>query len=508
MAEFKLGRIRFVWKDQWATSTVYYVDDVVRVGGKTYICTVGHTAAADFYTDLEYSPTRWNQMTDGQDWKGDWTTSTTYKLNDLVKYGGTVYICNDPHTSAATAVLGLEANQSDWDIFAEGFDWKSDWSVSTRYKVNDLVKYGGYTYVCNTAHTSAATTTLGLEADQAKWDDFNQGLEYKGSWSGSSVIYKLNDVVKQGAGLWIATQTHTSTADFTTDAAAYWSQFVEGIEFENTWDSGTTYQQGDVVRYGGNQYIAKTNHNNQTPSTSTANWDLFQEGFAFTSDWSAVTSYRIGNVVRLRGYTYLATADSTNQEPPNASFWQRLNAGIAWQGEWIDDVLYKLGDAVRFGSNAYICVLAHRSEGDDGSTIGPEGGGADNSRPDQDVTGTYWNLLNLGSETSVLTTRGDLVYYGGAGPTRLPIGREGQILRSDGTEPEWATLGEIDHVYFVATHGTDLPAPVHGKTFDKPFKTIRYACEQVENGPRNPDARYLLELNRVFMQREVSNWIR
>jgi hypothetical protein len=508
MAEFKLGRIRFVWKDEWSASTVYYVDDVVRVGGKTYICKVGHTAAADFYTDLSYSPTKWNQLTDGQDWKGEWTTSTAYKLNDVVKYGGTVYICNDAHTSAATTSQGLEANQSDWDIFAEGFDWKSDWSVSTRYKVNDLVKYGGYTYVCNTAHTSAATTTLGLEADQAKWDDFNQGLEYKGTWSGSSVIYKLNDVVKQGAGLWIATQTHTSTANFTTDAAAYWSQLVEGIEFENTWDAGTTYQQGDVVRYGGNQYIALTNHINQTPSTSPANWNLFQEGFSFTSDWSAVTSYRIGNVVRLRGYTYLATADSLNQEPPNTSFWQRLNAGIAWQGEWTDDVLYKLGDAVRFGSNAYICVLAHRAEGDDGSTIGPEGGGAANSRPDQDVTGTYWNLLNLGSEISVLTTQGDLVYYGGAGPARLPIGREGQILRSDGAEPEWVTLGQTDQLYYVAPHGTDLPAPIWGKTWDKPFKTIRYACEQVEKGPRNPNAQYLLELNRAFIQREVSSWIR
>jgi hypothetical protein len=508
MAEFKLGRIRFVWKDEWTTATTYYVDDVVRNGGKTYICKVGHTAAADFYTDLSYSPTKWNQLTDGQEWKGDWTTATAYKLNDLVKYGGTVYICNDAHTSAATTALGLEANQSDWDVFAEGIDWKSDWVVSTRYKVNDIVRYGGYTYVCNTAHTSAATTTLGLEADQAKWDEFNQGIEYKGTWSGSSVIYKLNDVVKQGAGLWICTQTHTSTASFTTDAASYWSQFVEGIEFENTWDSGTVYQQGDVVRYGGNQYIAKTNHVNQTPSTSTTNWDLFQEGISFSSDWSAVTNYRIGNVVRLRGYTYLATADSLNQEPPNISYWQRLNSGISWQGEWTDDVLYKLGDAVRFGSNAYICVLAHRSEGDDGSTIGPEGGGASNSRPDQDISGTYWNLLNIGSETSVLNTRGDLVYYGGAGPTRLPIGVEGQILRAGETDPEWVTLGQTDQLYFVAPHGIDLPAPIWGKTWDKPFKTIRYACEQVEKGPRNPNAQYLLELNRAFIQREVSVWIR
>jgi hypothetical protein len=100
-----------------------------------------------------------------------------------------------------------------------------------------------------------------------------------------------------------------------------------------------------------------------------------------------------------------------------------------------------------------------------------------------------------------------MVYYGGSGPTRLPIGREGQVLVSTGVDPEWVTLGETDFTYFVAPTGVDLPAPIHGKTWDKPWKTIRYACEQVERGPRNPDARYLLELNRVFIQREVTEFI-
>jgi hypothetical protein len=507
MAEFKLGRIRFVWKDEWTTGSTYYVDDVVRNGGKTYICQVGHTAAANFYIDLDYSPTKWNQLTDGQSWTGDWTTATFYNENDIVKYGGLVYICNNSHTSAATTVLGLEANQNDWDVFAESIEWKGDWAINTQYKLNDTVKYGGYTYVCNNPHTSAATAILGLEANSNDWDEFNAGLEYKGAWSGSSVVYKVNDIVKQGAGLWICTQKHTSTTSFTTDSATVWSQFVEGVEFENAWSSGTTYQSGDIVRYGGNQYIAKTNHINQTPSTSTANWDLFQEGISFSSDWSSVTSYRVGNVVRLRGYTYLATADSLNQEPPNVTYWQKLNSGIAWQGEWTDDVLYKLGDAVRYGSNAYICVLAHRSEGDDGSTIGPQGGGADNSRPDQDIAGTYWNLLSIGTETAILSTRGDLVYYGGSGPTRLPIGSEGQVLRAGTDDPEWVTLGLTDQVYYVATHGEDRPWPLSGGTLDKPFKTIRYACEQVEKGPRNPNAQRLLEMNRVFIQREVTSWI-
>jgi hypothetical protein len=592
MAEFKLGRIRFVWKNTWTPSTTYYIDDVVRYGARTYICAQGHTSAVDFNTDLEYNPTKWNQMSDGQSWTGDWAVSTFYKLNDVVKYGGLLYICNDSHTSAATTASGLEADQAKWTVYAEGFDWKNSWTVSTRYKVNDLVKYGGYTYVCNLYHTSAATAASGLEADQAKWDTFNPGVEYKGTWT-TAVRYKLNDVVKYGAGLWICAIQHTADAAFLVDSTAgRWTQFTEGTEFENTWNNATLYQPGDVVQYGGNQYIAKTVHTaaavTETPTTQAARWDLYAEGFKFQSVWANTTSYKIGEVVSIGGYTYLAAQDApstavtvtavtaatdaftiasttgivagmtvrfsgttfgnvfttaryyvktvaagnitvsttpggttfnitadaagtmtatVSAEPPNTTYWSRLNAGISWQGLWADDRDYLLGDAVRFGANAYICMLSHRSEGDDGSTVGAQGGGQPNSRPDQDATGTYWSLLNVGSETDILTVRGDMVYYGGSGPTRLPIGREGQVLVSTGVDPEWVTLGETDFTYFVAPTGVDLPSPIHGRTWDKPFKTIRYACEQVERGPRNPDARYLLELNRVFIQREVTEFI-
>ena len=125
MAEFKLGRLRFVWKSDWVTGTTYFKDDIVAYGGKTFLCVVGHTAAADFYTNLDNIPTKWNQFSDGQDWKGNWGSSTLYKINDIVKYGGYLYICNDGHTSSST----LEANQGDWDIFAESFDWQNSWTT-------------------------------------------------------------------------------------------------------------------------------------------------------------------------------------------------------------------------------------------------------------------------------------------------------------------------------------------------------------------------------------------
>ena len=187
MAEFKLGRIRFVWKNDWVTGTTYYKDDIVAYGGKTFLCAVGHTAAADFYTNLNNVPTKWNQFADGIAWKGDWADLTTYAINDIVKYGGYVYICNEGHTADTL----LENDQSKWDLFAESFDWKGAWATGTYYKVNDTVKYGGLVYLCNTEHTSAATSASGLEADQSKWDVFSRGNDWKGAWA-TGTRYKLN----------------------------------------------------------------------------------------------------------------------------------------------------------------------------------------------------------------------------------------------------------------------------------------------------------------------------
>ena len=52
MAEFKLGRIRFVWQGDWAAGRAYVADDVVSNGGKSYICIRNHTSLPEFNTDF------------------------------------------------------------------------------------------------------------------------------------------------------------------------------------------------------------------------------------------------------------------------------------------------------------------------------------------------------------------------------------------------------------------------------------------------------------------------
>lgn len=549
MAEFKLGRIRFIWKNNWTASNVYYKDDIVRNGGNTYVCVQGHTSPTLFTTD---QATYWNKISDGTDWKNvwvndtyykvndivkyggylyiantahtsaqsaddgleldasywdlfaegldykeDWNVSTRYKVNDIVKYNGTIYICTEYHTSAVSVALGLEDDTAKWDIFSEGFFWRNEWSTTTRYRKNDTIRYGGQLYVCNTGHTSASSVAQGLEADQSKWDYLHKGIEYKGDWA-TPVRYKINDIVKFGGGIWICTTYHTSQTNFTDDESK-WAQFVDGLEFEDSWSISTRYQPGDFVTYGGYSYVASTNNLGSIPSSNPSNWDLFTTGFRFIGDWLISTAYKVGDVIRLGGYTYLCTDDHTGFRPPNTSYWQRLNSGVFWKDAWTDAAVYDAGDAVSHGVNSYICILAHTAD-----EI------VDQNRPDQDVTGIYWDILSGGPESGNLTTAGDLVYYGGAGPTRLPIGQPGQVLKVNtvGNAPEWSYFGQINHVYYVSTtEGVDLPSPDYGKTLDKPWKTIRYATEQVSRGALRPNARRLLEYNRSFIQAEVAAWV-
>ena len=558
MAEFKLGRIRFVWKGAWYTGALYSVDDVVRYGGRTYICVVNHTSAAEFQNDL--TAANWALMSDGQEWKGDWNVNTTYKPNDVVKYGGYIYICNTGHTSNTDVNVGLEGDLAKWDLFIEGFDYKSDWAISTRYKVNDLVRYGatvylcvtehtsaattgdgleldiakwevfakgfnwlnawtintrykpndtvrygGQLYVCITGHTSAATDALGLENDQAKWQYLHKGIEYLGAWV-TATRYKVNDVVKYGANLWIATAAHTANASLAADEAN-WEIFIPGLEFEDSWDSATLYQPGDIVTYGGYQYVALTNNNNAVPSTQTSDWDLFVTGFSLKGDYNNGTAYKTGDVVRVGGTTYIAIADTTGNRPPSVLHWDKLNEGLYWKGTWANATVYDKGDIVRGSVNtdtSYICVTAHTS-----NNVGPSTINQPDYAPGSGVDTSVWELLSGGPENDVLSAEGDILIYGASGPARLPIGASGQalVVNAAGTLPEWGFVGQIDQVYYVGPSGVDTPAPNAGVTLDAPFRSVRYALHQIDLGPRNPQGVNLLTRNKAFIQDETIAWI-
>ena len=94
MADFVLGRLKFKWRGDWAVSTAYLIDDIVKYGGNTYVVTANHTSQssiANFYTDL--SAGKYSLHSESLFFKGAWESSTFYRLNDLVKNGAFQYRC-------------------------------------------------------------------------------------------------------------------------------------------------------------------------------------------------------------------------------------------------------------------------------------------------------------------------------------------------------------------------------------------------------------------------------
>ena len=403
MADFILGRLKFHFKGDWVTGTAYIKDDVVRYGGNSFVAMANHTGSAAFETDL--TATKWKKMVAGQEWKGAWAGTTAYKVDDVVQWGGSTFVCNTAHTSQSD----LYDDTSKWTSFVPGFKWTGTYTASTAYKVNDLAKYGANVYICTVEHTAASTI---------------------------------------------------DTTKFTL--------FVSGLEFEDSYNSATAYQAGDIVTYGGYNYVAEQQSTGQTPYNNASYWTVLTTGFKMQGTYAGGTAYKTGDVVRYGGHTYVAKQDATGVVPTTTATWDLLNEGFNWRDNWADATAYAPGDSVGYGSSSYRCKLAHTSS----AVVG------DAKRPDYDTGGVYWDLVAEGDSNFVTTTRGDLLTRNATQNIRLPIGTSGSVVQSDGTDVSWTIPGVTANVYFVAKHGADNdPASDTGRgtSLDKPWLTLQYA---------------------------------
>ena len=352
------------------------------------------------------------------------------------------------------------------------FKWQGAWTASTAYVIDDIVKYGGNSYVCTTNHTSAANENLFYSSDGAKWSLHLEGTVNKGDWV-TATWYKINDVVKYGNNQYLVTTGHTSGASFSTTNH---TTYLEGLKFESTWATGT-YQKGDIVTYGGYSYVGKVDSfsSTLTPNNDSTNWDVITTGFKNKLEYVSGTAYVPGDVVRYGGNTYVNKASSTGNVPSNTGFWDLLSEGFNWTGNWATGTNYLLGDVVSRSSNSYVCIQAN--SGNDPST---------------DTNGTYWNYVAQGgSAAQVLTTTGDMLYQSAGTIARLglPAGStgtaaekaaaSGQVLTVGGGAsllPQWETNNTSAPVFYVTKEGSDSN---NGKQISRGFASIRYATDYV-----------------------------
>lgn len=498
MAEFKITRFRYTWKGNWAAlddSTLYYKDDVVYYRGSAWVCIRQHVPTV-FDNDQTYqdpgdtlpSPA-WTKMSDGREWLGDWTTGRRYDPGVLVLSGGNVYLCVSSHVSSANFSTDL----LNWEIFAVGSNFRNTWQAGQRYRVGDVIRYNGYTYQCTVEHTSSSTI------EESNWETSVENYHHVGDWQ-TGQVYRKNDLVQFGGSILKCLEDHTSTV---VDSSKF-EVYLPGYNFRNEWNNTQQYTIGDIVIKGGTLYISLTNNLNSEPGISVSNpfenasnWSLLDTAVSYKGEFDPQSRrrYARGDLVRRGGALWISTTDQVDDEssltPFDDSNWNLVISAYNFKGSWRVDEYYNYYDVVYYRGVAYYCNRPHYSSF---STFpGDNGEGFE-----------YWTVVIVGNETSALSTLGDLVTYNlyreviqdgsttytlgdGStfGPTRIPVGQEDQLLVVENNQGDvgYKVWGNLQRTFFVRTNGVDDNTdPNRGRNYFKPFRTIRFALEQADDG--------------------------
>jgi hypothetical protein len=201
--------------------------------------------------------------------RGVYNPATTYELNDVVKYGGSTYV----YVNTIADSANLPTDTDFWAKMTDGVQYEDTYSAGTAYQENDIVIYGSQTYI------ALSDTTGNLPTNTTYWKVFAGGIGVRGDWT-TATLYYPKDVVKRGGTLYVCNIGHTSSAAFATDSAK-WSVFVPGFRNRGTWTVSTSYLKDDLVNDGVSTYISLLDHTSGTgvfANESDSRWDLFIAG--------------------------------------------------------------------------------------------------------------------------------------------------------------------------------------------------------------------------------------
>ncbi len=522
------------WTSIWLPNTLYNVDDSVIYGGTVYKCLTSHQSkSAD--EGLEFDDDKWSTYSSSDNFRGEWAPATHYYIDDIARYGGILYRAIGSHISTPSIVYTNPANtytndvsnnptggsNATFEVYRDGATYFAKiLTPGTGYYQSETFTISGSilngTAVTNDAiitvttvdgnggvtaislsGSADATVTYGLEVDAPRWETALEGMAYRNAYSQYS-HYKKNEIVKWSPGLWKVTTTHFASNENLVEAN--FEMYVPGLEFEAIWSDTQYYQKGDIVLYGGYSFVALQSNVNSKPAVtdSTGNWELVFPGYNFKGEWigtqfidgvNVAFKYKTGDVVLAGGNLYIAVRDNENIGPDTESIydpgsddpfpWQLLVTGKRWRGPWYETttegvVEYFPGDVVTVAGTLWACIDKHLANTSD-------------AKPPLDIesdnVGPYWVLLAQGAPTNVLEYPGDLkTQNDDSTRLRIGIGLPGQISKvSESGFPGWGDFELITNVYYVAPGGADTPD--NGKFPSAPFKTIKYACEYIQESP-------------------------
>ena len=343
-----LGKLRFNWVGVWSSSTQYEVNDLVKYGGDVYVYIYALKTSGNVTTDTTY----WSLVQEGLSWKGEYSAATAYKIHEVVHHSNNAYVNILSEPSAGNE----PPNSTYWNVLATGIKFEGEYNNATAYQKDDIVYYGANTYIC-LVNSSGGN----LPTDTAYWGTFSHGLAWEGIYV-AATAYQRDDVVSYGAGVYIAKVD--TTGNLPTDTTK-WDVLTSGIKYTAAWSpSKADYRISDIATFGGNAYIATADNPTagSDPSVNTAQWDVLASGLQFEGVWAVGTAYQKDDVVSYGANTYIALLTNTGQNPETAtSSWEKMTSGLRSRDVWATATAYLTDDIVSYGGQTFKALVGHAS---------------------------------------------------------------------------------------------------------------------------------------------------
>jgi hypothetical protein len=338
--------------------------------------------------------------------QGDYADATNYQTNDVVRYGGNLYV----YINAVTTQNIIPVTASHWSLMLEGTNFRGPWATSTSYLIGDVVNYGGLLYLA-----LANSSNIQPDDDATKWQKYLDGLKFEGEWN-SATAYQQADVVRLGGRVYISKIDNTGTKPGSAGSSEEWEVLSDGSRHFDSWHDTETYYINDVVTIGGVEYQATENTDAGDDPVDGGPWSILRNGFSFVGNWTSAQPYEKNQVVQYGGATYRVVVRHTSvndfDTDLSANKLAVFGGGFTWRSTWAaNGTAYKVNDLVKDGLTTYIATASHTS----GATFAGDS--------------AYWDVFALGADY-------------------LPAQNTNQnkVLTTDGTDPLWTNVVNLNGV--------------------------------------------------------------
>jgi len=270
----------------------------------------------------------------GLNWKGNWSSSTAFSVNDAVFSSGSTYVALQANTNVQPPASGT------WSLVSQKGDIGLTGPQGAQGATGAAGAQGpagatGAIGAQGPAGPTGATGAAGAQGSAGATGPIGPaGLNWKGNWS-SSTAYALNDAVFASGSAYVALQSNTNVQP---PALGKWDLIVQKGDTGPTGAQGTTGAtgaqgaagpQGPAGQTGdaGPQGPAGAAGANGAQGSAGANGvpgPIGPAGLTWKGNWSSLTSYAVNDAVLIGGSAYVAIQANTNVQPPVSGTWDLL----------------------------------------------------------------------------------------------------------------------------------------------------------------------------------------